>query len=296
MKFLIIGASGTIGSKLIESLAKDAKDFDFTVNKNTAHYVNPKILDITNTSHTIDIIRQTNPDIVFHTAALTNLDLCESDHALANSININGTENIIEGCKITKSKLVFVSSSFVYDGTKQNYLEDEPISPITHYGITKGTGEKLVQNSGLNYLILRTDSLYGWIKKYQRINPVIRVIDTLKSGKVLREIIDWYNTPTYVPDFVHASLVLAENDEKGIFHVSGSDFLNRYDWSQQTADVFGLDRKLIIPIHSSELNLQAKRVNVNLINEKLFEKTGIHMKGIRDGLLAMKSNEPDNLF
>ena len=79
----------------------------------------------------------------------------------------------------------------------------------------------------------------------------------------------------------------------GIFHVCGSNFINRYEWSLATAKIFGLDENMIKPISSKNLHLPAKRINVNLSNEKLFKKTGIKMSGIIEGLQQMKK---DNLF
>ena len=136
-------------------------------------------------------------------------------------------------------------------------------------------------------MILRTDQPYSWIEQWQHTNSVIRVIDSLKKKKIFYEVNDWYNVPTYVPDFVNATMRLIELKKEGIFHVSGSDFLNRYDWALLTAQIFQLDPNLIKPINSSSLNLSAKRVNGNLNNKKLFRETGIRMMGVKEGLSEM---------
>ena len=141
---------------------------------------------------------------------------------------------------------------------------------------------------------MRTDCLYGWTKNFQRINPVTRVINTLKSGKIFKEIIDWYNTPTYIPDFVFALYTLIENDNKGVYHVTGSEYMDRFSLAIKTAEIFNLNKKLLAPINSNLLNLSAKRVNVNLKNVKLLEQTGIQMKGVTEGLTQMQKNESNN--
>jgi dTDP-4-dehydrorhamnose reductase len=82
---------------------------------------------------------------------------------------------------------------------------------------------------------------------------------------------------------------LVDSNLTGIFHVCGSDFVSRYEWSTLTAQIFQLDSNLIKPISSENLHLPVKRVNVNLSNEKLFKKTGIKMNGIIDGLQLMKN-------
>ena len=95
--------------------------------------------------------------------------------------------------------------------------------------------------------------------------------------------------PTYIPDLVNAVKKLLESNSLGIFHVCGSDYVNRYEWSLVTAEIFGLNKNLIKPISSTDLNLPAKRVNVYLSNEKLFQKIGFKMNGIVKGLQLMKN-------
>ena len=294
MKFLVIGGSGTIGSYLIKKFRDDNENFEFTVNKNKIDGTNQNILDITKEQDTFELIQKSNPDIVINAAALTNLDFCEDNHEIANSINVVGAKNIIEGCKNTKSRICHISTSFVFDGKKESYVEDDLSSPLNYYGLTKIKAEQIVQKSGLKYLILRTDCLYGWTKNFQRINPVTRVINTLKSGKIFKEIIDWYNTPTYIPDFVFALYTLIENDNKGVYHVTGSEYMDRFSLAVKTAEIFNLNKKLLAPINSNLLNLSAKRVNVNLKNVKLLEQTGIQMKGVTEGLTQMQKNESNN--
>jgi len=287
MKILIIGGSGVIGTKLVNYFKNEELETEYTYLKNKIPYYSGYQLDITKKNEIIKIISKSNPDVVIHTAALTNVDLCETNNSLANLINVKGTENVIEGCKNVNSKLIYISTSFVFDGSKETYYENDKVSPATYYGITKQHSEDLVQKSGLQYLILRTDQPYCWVEKWQRTNSVVRALRTLQSGKVLKEIVDWYNTPTFVPDFVEATRKLIDDNASGIFHLVGSDFINRYTWSLSVAEIFGLNKKMILPINSETLNLAVKRVNVHLSNQKIFEKTGIRMNGIKEGLEEM---------
>ena len=152
MKFLVIGGSGTIGSYLIKKFRDDNENFEFTVNKNKIDGTNQNILDITKEQDTFELIQKSNPDIVINAAALTNLDFCEDNHELANSINVVGAKNIIEGCKNTKSRICHISTSAVFDGKKESYVEDDLSSPINYYGLTKIKAEQIVQKSGLKFL------------------------------------------------------------------------------------------------------------------------------------------------
>jgi dTDP-4-dehydrorhamnose reductase len=290
MKVLVIGGSSMIGSKIVEQLIKKNIDVEYTYLRNSIPSINGNQLDITQKDKSIKLISKINPDIVIHASALTNVDLCETNRSLAHAINVDGTSNVIGGCNIIKCRLVYISTSFVFDGKKYQYSEEEQTIPTTYYGFTKLKGEELVKQSNLQHLILRTDQPYCWIEKWQHTNSVIRVIETLRNNKKLKEISDWFNTPTHVLNFIEALFKLLERKHDGIYHLVGSDYISRYEFAILVADIFELDKKMIESITSDSLNLPAKRRNVNLSNQKLYEKTGIKMMGIRDGLLHMKSN------
>ncbi|MGI0056303.1 MAG: SDR family oxidoreductase [Nitrosarchaeum sp.] len=292
MNILVIGGSGIIGSNIVRKFEDGKNNVNYTYNENKLDIGIGHKLDIKRRDETVDLISKINADIVIHTAALTNVDLCETDKELADSMNVKGTENVVMGCKKNNSEIVYISTSFVFNGEKDKYCEEDDICPSTHYGITKSKGEEIVKRSELPFLILRTDQPYYWKEKWQRDNSVLRVLQTLKKGEILNEITDWYNVPTYVPDFVNALENLINSNLSGIYHVCGSDFVSRYEWSLATAKIFGLDKRLIKPISSENLHLPAKRVNVNLSNEKLFQKTGIKMNGVLEGLQLMKNAKP----
>jgi len=297
MKILIIGGSSVIGSKLLSYFLEQHINTEFTFFSNNIPYAKGFQLDVTQTDKTTDLISKINPDIVIHAAALTNVDLCELNKTLADSINTNAIANVIEGCKITKSKIVFISTSAIFNEEKQECFEDDSPSPSNYYGVTKANAEELVRRSNLSHLILRTDQPYCWVEKWQHTNSVLRVLQTLKSGKILKEITDWYNTPTYVPDFVAALDKLLENNINGTYHVVGPDYISRYKWALLVADIFKLNKNMIEAITSDTLNLPAKRGNVNLSNRKLFQKLGIKMMGVKEGLIKMfESNEGSNFI
>jgi len=288
---MIIGGSGIIGSKIVKSMIAKNHEVHYTFYNNELDVEIGHKLDIRNKNDTIKLISELDPDFVIHTAALTNVDLCETDRNLADLLNVNGTNNVLEGCKNIRSDIIYISTSFVFDGKKYEYHEDDKPNPINNYGYTKLKGEQLVQNSELSYLILRTDQPYGWKERWQRNNSVLRVLNQLQQGNIIKEIDDWYNVPTYIPDLVNVVDYMINHKLRGIYHVSGSDFISRYEWALNIADVFGLDKKLIAPIKSRTLNLPAKRANVNLSNNKLFEDTRIKMKGIVDGLKDMRETQ-----
>ena len=280
-KILVIGGSGMVGHQLVKFFIENEYYVNFTFNEKVIHNNYSVPLNITDSIMTEKVIAKFNPDIVINCAALTGVDFCETNHELADELNIRGTQNIVSACIKNSSKLVQISTSYVFDGKKSIYIESDETLGATYYGYTKMKSEKIIKNSALEYLILRTDQPFGWTEKWQKTNSVLRVIDNMKITGSLNEIEDWYNTPTYLKDFVSATNSLISKESTGIFHVVGPDFINRYDWAKIVCDVFDLDQSKINPIPSSSLNLAAKRANIRISNKKLEKEIGIKMKGVR---------------
>ena len=296
MKIIITGGSGRIGYQLLTILNKAGHDviptfFRSNITNNSFNWIK---LDITKQEDTISIIDKIKPDLVIHAAALADVDLCETDHRMADSQNVQGTRNVVEGCKVINCGIIYISTSYVFNGTKSIYFEDDDYSPATYYGYTKYLGEKIVRDSNLKYLILRTDQPYGWHKSWQKMNSVTRLLHNFETGKPVSDVVDWYNNPTLLSDFVKATKILIDFNDSGIYNIVGLDFINRYEWAKITAEVFNKDKNMIKSIRGSELNLAAKRVNVNLSNQKFVANTGILMKGVREGLLDMLKESKTN--
>lgn len=286
---LIIGGSGFLGYYLHQSL-NNSKDKIISTYKNTI--IKEKgfcYLDITDKKNTAKLVRELQPDIIIYAAGITDVDLCEKNKKLAKAINADGIKNVIDNIKNMKSKIVYISTSAVFDGSKNFYLETDKTNPISYYGKSKLEGEKIVQNSGLPYLIIRTDQPYGWKKNWHHTNSVLRILENFEKGKIHNEILDWYNTPTFVNDFVTAVMKLLCGKNVGIFHIVGSDFKNRFNFAQIVVDVFDLDRKKIKSISSFDLNLPAKRANVRLKSSKN-RKANIKMSSLKVGLKQMKKS------
>ena len=290
MKILITGGSGRIGYQLFKSLKNEYEVYPTFLKSNISNDMKWFHLDITNRNDTLNFIQEINPDLVIHSAALANVDLCETDHKLADSINIQGTRNVVDACTNNNCKIIYVSTSFVFNGTKSSYNEEDDYAPATYYGHSKYVGEKVIRNSDLKYLILRTDQPYGWHESWQKGNSVTRILKNFEEGKEINDVIDWYNTPTLIDDFVNATKILIKKKYDGIFHVVGPDFLNRFEWAKITAEVFNKDKERIKPIKGNALNLPAIRSNVNLNNKKLVD-IGIKMNGVREGLIHMLKNK-----
>lgn len=288
MKIFVTGGSGVVGSKLIRSLCGDNEiSYTFLSHPYLVKGCTQYKLDITERNSTIDLIAQIKPEITIHTCALTNVDLCETNQELANAINVEGTRNVVDACRKVSSKIVYISTSNVFDGGKKIYFEDDRPNPINHYGFTKLMGEKIAASSHLPSLILRTDQPYSWVEKWQKKNFVLQVLKKLEASNVVEVFVDWYNNPTFIDNFVEATNELIKKEKEGIYHIVGSDFINRYEWALRIANIFGKHQNHIRPIRSDRLRTPAKRANANLSNSKIQKETDVTLLGVEEGLRLM---------
>lgn len=288
MRILIIGGSGLIGSELTIELSKK-HDVVYTFNKNRVNLGNFKCvkLDITHREALLKLAKDVKPDLVVNTTAVKSVDQCETDKKMAYKVHVEGTKNVLDACLEINTKIIYISTAFVFDGKKDIYYETDLANPINYYGKTKLEAENLIIESGVPFLIVRTDQLYGWCKEGQKENEVVRAWKSLKVGKPFETILDWYNTPTLVYNAVEVIKTLIDGNKEGIYHVVGSDYVSRYECILKVADIFGFDKNLVKYKKSTGMNLPAKRPNVRLSNEKVEKETGIRLLGIGEGLKFM---------
>ncbi|MGZ7109025.1 MAG: dTDP-4-dehydrorhamnose reductase [Methanobacterium sp.] len=278
----VTGGSGLLGSKF----TRDYFNYDIIRTFNANPENKCISLDITDEKDTLNKIRSANPDLVIHSAALTNVDYCEDHRREAFEINVKGTQNIVKACEKVGSKLIYVSTDFVFDGEKGMYEEGDKTNPLGYYALTKLQGEESVQNSVLDYAITRVSVLYGW---HRRSNFVTWVIDELNAGNEINVVTDQYNSPTLADNVAEAIIKIFEKDKEGIYHTSGSERINRFDFAKNIAEVFNLDKGLINPIKSNKFVQKAKRPkDSSLCVEKAEKDLKMKMLNTLEGLNEMK--------
>lgn len=287
-RLLITGASGLLGSKIVELTGENYQVIP--VHNTKPLHLNSSKLDITNRKEVFNLFRKTKPDIAIHTAAETNVDKCETHEELAWKINVEGTRNVAEACSETSAKMVYISTDYVFDGEKGLYTEEDTPNPINHYGITKLEGENQVKKICKNYVILRTSVLYGWHP--YKINFATWVINSLKQKKNTSIITDHFNTPTLADNLAEMIIEAIQKDLQGLYHASGSQRISRYQFAQQITKIFNLNQSLIKPIKMNQITAwTAKRpkdssLNINKIRE-LLKTTPLN---ISEGLKKMKES------
>jgi dTDP-4-dehydrorhamnose reductase len=301
MQIIGTGLTGLIGTRLTELLSR-AYDFEFINLENGTN-----ILD---KSKVQKIISSSKAEVVIHMAAKTNVDGCEKDkkrdqqilefqsryemenawvsEQTAYAINVFGTQNIIEACKKTHKKIVYISTDFVFDGTKKHYSEEDIPNPINWYAKTKYKAEKLVLDSGLDYMIIRTAYPY---RAYFEKNDFVRgLMDKLAKDETLQMVTDHIMVPTFIDDFVNALDVLIQRKESGIFHVVGSQSITPFNAALKIAIDFGYEQNLIQKTTRREYfaGKAPRPFCLNLKNDKI-SRLGVEMSSFDNGLKEIKN-------
>lgn len=297
MKLLITGANGMLGHKLIEALT-DPKNsfspqFQFLATSRTPSTGGPhafELMDITDPARVTRVFDSFRPDVVIHTAAMTQVDTCETDPEACLRINVKGTENILRACEKSKSHIIHLSSDFVFDGTAGPYREEDAPNPLSVYGKSKQVSEEIVRSGSTPWTIIRTILVYGYSHALRsRSNLILWVKNSLNEGKTLRVVTDHYRMPTLGEDLAWACLQAALKKKTGLYHVSGRDFMSIYEAAQRTAAYFGLDIVKIVPINSSMLKEAARRPGkTGFLLEKASRELGYNPRSFEEGLEIVK--------
>ena len=293
-RVLVTGANGLLGQQLAHIFSQELKYELLLTSHHPTFFLNhhPLLdytqLDITSKSDVKSLVTSFRPDVIINAAAMTNVDACESQRELAWKINVHGVENLVDVARTIRAKLIHVSTDYVFDGLRGPYEEDDRPNPINYYGKTKLASENVVRTGDIRFAIARTIVLYGCGKNVKQ-NFALWVIDSLKNGKPIRAATDQISNPTYVHDLAFGILRIIEQDAEGVYHLSGSERVSRYEFAERAAAVFDFDKGLITPVKSEELQQAARRpLNTGFITLKVETELGFKPCDVTQGLMMLK--------
>ncbi|TSA16930.1 MAG: SDR family oxidoreductase [Nitrosopumilales archaeon] len=284
-KMLIVGGSGLVGSTLAQ-YAMPNYDLHMTINKNKITFTNALISKIDlleDRLAIINLIKTLNPDIVINTVAHSSVDLCETNHVIADLLHVDITKDIAIACHDMGSKLIHFSTDTVFDGKlDRKYAEEDTPNPINYYGKTRLMAESIVMEASNLNVILRTSVIYGWHERSRFTNWIIQ---SLRDKKMVDPFVDQYNTPTLVDDLAKSILRIIEMHVTGLYHAVGKTCLSRYEFALRIADQFGFDKNLIKPVTSYEKKQDAPRPTKSCLDaQKLEKKIGYNFCDIDTGI------------
>jgi len=265
----VTGALGLLGQKLLEILSPSHKIL--ALDLQAEGFISlPQIfyqqVDISDQNQLNSAIEEWSflPEVMINTAAYTDVDGCEIDKEKAWKVNGDGVRNLVNVCKeanhqdASHIKLVHLSTDYIFDGKKGPYSEDDLPNPLSYYGKTKLESEKTINENLDDFIIVRSNVLYGWGKNVKS-NFVLWVIKRLKENQKINVVNDQYNNPTLADNLACAIVELISNKFSGVINIAGREYLSRYDFALKIAEKFGLNKENILPIQTSQLHQPAPR-------------------------------------
>lgn len=261
MKILVTGATGQLGREIIKQ---------FTRNHDVIGYGKEE-LDITNLEQVISLMKKGRPDAIIHTAAYTAVDECETNKLKAIEVNALGAANVAKAASDIDAKMFHISTDYVFSGRKQKpYVEEDPPDPISMYGLSKYTGELLVQHILPSSTIIRTSWLYGHNGK----NFVNTMLQFAKNQTQVKVVDDQVGSPTYTADLVKVMGALFDKPH-GIYHVTNSGECSWYQFAKRIYELAGSEPNLVTACSTEEFGSLAKRPKFSCLAHKKMKAQNI---------------------
>jgi len=269
IKLLITGSNGQLGShfnNIQNSLFKIIPSY-YKKKSNFIH------LDITDDRQVDFVINKYKPDVIINTAAITDVDFCQTNKSLARKVNVDGLKKIIKYSS-SSTKIIQISTDFIYDGIKGLYNEESLPNPINYYGKTKLEAENILLSSKKNFIIIRVSTLYS-----NNINNFYNwVMKNLINNNSLNIANDQISNPCYALNLVNLIFDLILLDFKGKINFGSNNNLSRSEFALEIAKINNLNKDLINITKTENLNFLSKRplntsFDLNLcrsLNLKLF--------------------------
>ena len=218
---LVTGSNGQLGYDVVKELKNRGIDCIGSVRSD---------FDITNYEETEKYILNIKPECIIHCAAYTNVNKAEDERELCYKVNVDGTENIAKICSKLNAKMIYVSTDYVFDGTKDGEYEvDDTPNPLSVYGKSKYEGELKVKNNLEKYFIVRT----SWVFGSHGNNFVKTMLKLGKEKESIDVVCDQIGSPTYTVDLAKLLCDMALSDKYGVYHASNEGFCSWAEFAEE---------------------------------------------------------------
>lgn len=258
MKVFISGASGLVGGNCLQHFKEMGWNAigshlsfatEDTVFFNTLEPQHPENFDVITF----------RPDVIVHCGALTHVDYCEANPEESYEKTVQSTKNLIQMAQQCQAKFVFISTDYVFDGKNGPYREDATVNPLSVYAQHKLEAERWSLKEMNNTLVLRVTNVYG--NEIRNKNFVARIIEQCKEGKklTLKLPYDQFASPANGWDIARAMYVLLKDGKSGVYHIAGSDYMNRVELALRVLSYFPHAEYELIPMSTAAMNQPAAR-------------------------------------
>ncbi len=293
MKILITGASGFLGGYLAQAAqGKGELIGTYWEHPMTIPGVELHRMDLTNLVEVAQFVRKVRPQIILHTAALANLDTCETQKDLAWRTNVDATRMMAAVARELGSRLVHISTDMVFDGKKGNYAEDDATEPISYYGYSKRTAENDVLHAYPDALVVRVALLYGFPLSGGN-SFSTQIFKHLRAGNRIKVFVDQFRCPIWAGNAAAAIVELAIKSNRGVLHLAGSERLSRAEFAHELARQMHADAQLLEEISMQEVKWlvpRPKDVSLNINRVRQILQTPL--LGCREGIQQMLAAAP----
>lgn len=289
-KVLVTGSNGLLGQKITDLVLGDRR-VDLIASSRGANrhplqsgytYEDVDLLDKARVAH---VIAHHRPDTIIHTAAMTNVDACETDPEGCHALNVEVVQTLVDLSEQYGIHFIHLSTDFVFDGEQGPYKEDDMPNPLSLYGQSKLDSENVVRQSTCKWAILRTIIVYGVTADMSRSNIVLWAKKALETGNPLNIVNDQWRMPTLAEDLAEACLLTATQEAEGIFHISGKDMFAINELVEAVADFWGLDKSLINEVSADTFATAAPRPKrTGFVLDKARAVLGYEPRSFREGL------------
>jgi dTDP-4-dehydrorhamnose reductase len=267
----VTGASGLLGRALVPLLGQQGYQVIAGVHSTAVHvsdHVTTVSLDLLNADSIREFVRAAAADWLIHAAALTDVDGCEKEPSFAEAIHATATEHLMAAVGASSTRVLYISTDYIFDGFDGPYDEDATPAPISVYGRTKLAGERAVQAAGDQHTIIRAGSFLG-VGSPQRPTFAESMLRRMRDEPPLVVPIDQRASVTPVDYLAAAIIEIGASGHNGIWHVPGTEIVSRYELASKIAQLFGLDAGVVRGVPYEEIKRPAARpLNGGLITRR----------------------------
>lgn len=251
-------------------------------------------INLDSVNHLVHTLKSVHPQIVIHTAGLTNVEECEANPELAQHVNVEISTNVAQACAELGLPLIHVSTDHLFSGVAPLLDEAHQVAPRNVYGRTKAEAEIRVLQACPQSLVIRTN-FYGWGPSYRRSFSDV-VIDALRSGNELTLFEDVFYTPILIETAAQAVCDLIDLKASGTFHVVGDERISKYRFGINVAEEFNLEKSLIKRgFLAEQVSLTPRPHDMSLSNKKTCQLLGRKLGGVAENLARLHRQEQDGL-
>lgn len=266
MKYLVFGDKGQLGNEFVRYFAMNGIEYTGCDIGET---------DITSEEAVFNLIKEVKPGAIINCAAYNQVDAAEGNPASALAANSLAVGNIARAARQAGAFVVHYSSDYVFDGSKTTglYTEEDSANPINEYGRSKLAGEKLLIESGAEYLMFRLSWVYG--KGEQ--NFIFKFMQWAGKSHVLKIASDEVSVPTSTKTIVDITMKSIKKGHLGLYHLTNSGYASRYEWAKEILKITGM-KNILYPVSRESFGLAAARPYFSAMDNSLIsDKNGIEI-------------------